>query len=107
MANYPEGNSISHFLAIQRSTFSNTQQKNYFLYGKEGILHTWLAPNRKKKIRTVIEKAQPSPVSQILMISLDLSPKIQSSSHIERDLGVKERKVLINYPNALFKQREW
>ena len=55
----------------------------------------------------MIEKAQPSPASEILMISLDRSPKIQPSRPTEKDLGIKERKVVIDYPNALFKQRKW
>ena len=55
----------------------------------------------------MIEKAQPSPASSIRMISLDLSPKTQPSSLTAKDLGIKERKVVIDCPNALFKQREW
>ena len=54
----------------------------------------------------MIEKAQPSPASSIRMISLDLSPKTQPSSLTAKDLGIKERKVVIDCPNALFKQRE-
>lgn len=55
----------------------------------------------------MIGKAQPNPTSQILMIPLGLSPKIQSSSLIKKDLGIKERKLMNDCSNSLFKQREW
>lgn len=55
----------------------------------------------------MIGKARPSPASQILMISLDLSPKMRPCNLTKTDSGIKERKLVIDCPNALFKKSKW
>lgn len=55
----------------------------------------------------MIGKPRPRPSSQILIISLDPSLRMQLSNFTEKDSGIKERKLVTDCPNALFKQREW
>lgn len=106
VANDPEENSIAHFVATRRSTCSNTQYEHCSIFWRELILYACFTSSRKK-IRSIIGKARPSPASQVLIISLDQSLKMQPSNLTEKDLGIKETKLMTDCPNTLFKQREW